>query len=173
MTEKLIMIALLGLTFIGCSNSKDCASQLKNKLRLSDLHSDSTELIMADCGELDSLDFIIFRSPTIIEIVNTPDLQEGKYDYARLVSDFDNFRKTKLYADLRTTFELKDKKFNSVDWVADSVNLVKLFELNPEDIRTLKSVISDPNNESMTFSEAFKEMNRIQIKNIGRMKNEE
>lgn len=165
MTEKLAIILLFGLTFIGCSYSNDCNNLLKNKVKPSELHSDSTELILTICGGLDSLDLKILKSSTITEMVNTIDFQEGKYDYARLTSDFERFRKKQLYADLRTTYVLKEKKFISNDWPTDSVQLVRLFDLKPDDISILKNIISDPDNKQMTYSEAFKEMNKIQIQN--------
>ena len=165
MIEKLIVTTFIGLSLLSCSDRKECESQLKNQAKLNELHSDSTVLILTHCGGLDSLDILILKSPTIIEIVNISDFQEGKYDFVRLIADFESFRKMKLYSDLRTTYELRNKKFNSNDWITDSIHLARIFDLTPEDLKILKSVIADSKYESMTYSEALKEMNKIQIQN--------
>ncbi len=176
MIEKLGVNLILSLTLIGCSKSNDCDDQLRRTVQLEELYSDSTKQVLMNCGGLDSIDLKILLSPTITEIVNTTEFQEENYDYNQLVSDFMRFRDSELYSDLRITYVLKGKTFASNDWPTDSIQLVRIFDLPPDDIAIIKKVISDPNNKQMTYSEAFKEMNKIQIQrsvnNIGRMMKE-
>jgi len=166
MKQSLLTIFALGLLITSCQTEDPCVKNLKKTINPTNLYSDSSLAIIKDCGNLEAVDIEISRTPLFAEIVNLKEFSDGKYNVQRFVTDFEKFSKTAKYDQLKTTLILRDKKYNEAEWSADKAKLIKQYNLNDEDAALLESVIKNPANKEMNFTDAYKEMSNLKVQKI-------
>ena len=163
---SLLTLALTGLLFTSCQTEVTCETQVMNTVDSKSFYADSTQAILVDCGKLDAVDMEITRTPLFTEIVNFQEFSDGKYTIKRFLADFTSFSKTDKYTSLRMNLIMKTKTYNASDWAADKKYLIGKYGLSAEDAQTLETVVTNPANASMTYPDAYQEMNKIKVQNV-------
>ncbi|MFT4662360.1 MAG: hypothetical protein ACI9AT_001760 [Ulvibacter sp.] len=177
MKYSLLVLTLIGFLIHGCQTEVTCETQVLKAVDQNNLYSDSTQAVLLDCGKLDPVDMQITKTPLFTEIVNYKEFSSGKYDIKRFISDFQRFSKTDKYASLRNMLILQSKVYNASDWPSDRESLIRKYNLSNDDVDLLESVVKNPANASMNFTEAYEEMNKVKVQNMmekmKKMKSEE
>ena len=109
------------------------------------------------------MDIEIIQGPYLTKVINSQDLLDKKYTLSRLINEFNSFKKDSIYILMHQALIYRDKNVDSKTWQKDSLELIQLFNYSEEEMKTMKKIVLNNENKDMTYSEPFKETNKILI----------
>ena len=160
------IVIILSFAIFGCDSKSICDDTINIPIEQSSLRTDRITNLLVTCGGLDTLDIEIIQGPYLTKVVNSQDLLDKKYTLSRLINEFNSFKKDSIYILMHQALIYRDKKVDSKAWQKDSLELVQLFNYSEEEMKIMKKIVFDNQKKDMTYSEAFKETNKILIQKI-------